>query len=323
MSKGPLPAAALIIPTRNSAALLARCLPSFANQRLPDPYEVIVVDNGSDDGTHETVLAAMGKWPHLRLVHEAVRGAGHARHAGAMNARAPILVFVDGDMVADPELVAHHVKAHGQKARGCVIGRIVSAPSRHPFERMMAYIYDGPRASLGSREPTYDDCWPGNLSLPREVYLRLGGFQDLYGGFGGEGANLAQRMADARIPLRYAPQAVAEHHFRDRFGPRLRRSYWNGVTLGYHHARGQDVALRGFRPVGRLLWPGLVQWLSWTAAVLLEPFDRGSGPPGKPLAFLYDLGLRLATGRGLHDFEQGRVTLPGLGPLPRKQERNP
>jgi glycosyltransferase involved in cell wall biosynthesis len=308
---GSPPVASLIVITRNSAARLGEPLSSFATQQAPLTHEVLVVDNGSRDSTAELIQAAAKKWPHVRLVYESEPGTGRARHAGACASRGEILVFVDGDMVADPGLVARHLEAHAEKAEVCVIGGIVSHPGHHPFERMLAYIYDGPRASLGTRAPTYQDCWSGNISLSRDLYFRLGGFHDVYGGYGAD-ANLAQRMAEETVPLRYAPAALTHHRMHDRFRSRLRRAYLKGIAVGIHRARKQDVARSATEMAGAGSWPRVTEWVCLMIACILEPLDRGSGIPMKPLRFLYDLGIRVAMSRGKRDFERGRVLMPPI-----------
>jgi GT2 family glycosyltransferase len=301
------PLVSLVAIIRNGGKRFEAPLQSFATQRLPTPHEVVVVDNASTDETPRLVERAAKEWPHIRLVREEELGPGAARHAGAKASKGELLVFVDGDMILGEDFVAEHVAAHSGDAEECVVGAIVSRPGRHPFERMLAYIYDGPRSTIATRPLAYSDCWGGNLSIPHALYFRLGGFHDVYGGLGSD-AHLAQRMADNSVPLRYAPRAVAAHVMHDRFGPRLRRVYLKGIAVGIHKSKKEEVArsTTALGPAGK--WPLATEWACWLLATLIEPFDRGSGVPIKPLCFLYDLGLRAAMRRGEEDFERGRTS---------------
>jgi glycosyltransferase involved in cell wall biosynthesis len=303
----PTPTVSVIVPTRNSAQLTGQLLPSLAEQKNAPAYELIVVDNGSTDDTAAVIRKASERWPHVSLVSEARPGCGRARHAGALISKAPLLMFVDGDMEACPDLIAQHVQAHESTPNTCVLGNILSAPRKHPFERMLAYIYDGPRQTLAGREVTYEDCWPGNMSLSREIYFGVGGFDDRYADLGGEEWDFAQRLAAARVPLQFVPKALTRHHFSSHFGPRLRRAYINGVVYGYFIERYPHVNLGGFaRPKSHnRLRSRLLETACRAAATVFEPFDRGEGVPMKPLAFLYDLGLRTATERGIYDYFSG------------------
>lgn len=301
------PAVSVVIPIRDGAELVTSTLPSLLRQDVDRPYEVVVVDNGSRDATRALLAEAAGTSSRLRIVDEARPGCGRARHAGVAASRGSLLLFVDADMEAVPGLVRAHLEAHEGLDSGCVIGNIRSAPRKHPFERMLAYIYDGPRESLASRPLEYGDCWPGNMSLPRDLYDRLGGFDDRYADLGGEEWDFSQRLAQAAVPLRYAPAALTHHHFTGRFGPRLKRAYVNGAVYGFVQEQYPSFQTGGFSPVRHPPLARLQEIGCHLAARVLEPFDRGTGVPWAPLAFVYDRGLRMAAGRGLTDYRAGRV----------------
>jgi GT2 family glycosyltransferase len=303
---GAEPKASVIVPTLNRARLLARLLPSFATQEADEPYEVIVVDNGSRDATRQVVCDAGRRWPHVRLVEEPRRGAAQARNAGARAARSPLLIFIDDDMLPAPGVVAEHLRLHAEADDLCLLGNVTSASSRHPFERMMAYVYDGPRTTLARREPTAEDCWSGHMSLRRELFFRLGGFDETFAEMGAEDLDLGVRMIAAGVRLRFAAAAVTRHHFTARFGPSLRRSYRNGVAYGYIVSRHPELRISGQRPVRWSRGARAIELACLAAAKVLEPFSRGEGVPFVPLSFVYSLGLRTAVGRGLSDYLAGR-----------------
>lgn len=95
------PALSVIIPTLNRAASLSRCLESIARQSLPqERFEVVVVDNGSSDGTKELCQGMAGRFINFSQVTENTRGLLAARHAGWRAARGDILVFCDDDIEA-------------------------------------------------------------------------------------------------------------------------------------------------------------------------------------------------------------------------------
>jgi glycosyltransferase involved in cell wall biosynthesis len=301
------PKASLIVPTLNRAWLFARLLPLLAEQEVGVPYEVIVVDNGSRDETPQLIREASRRWPHVRLIEEQRPGAGLARHAGAAAARSPLLIFIDDDMRPEPGVVAEHLRMHAEGGRDvCVLGNVISAPSSHPFERMLAYIYDGSRMTLPRREPTAEDCWSGHMSLPRELYFRLGGFDETFAALGGEDLEFGLRMLAAGVRLRFAESALTHHHFTARFGDALRRWYRNGLAFGYIISQHPGLAISGVRPAGAGWRSRAIQAACRLSAAVLEPFSRGRGVPFVPLTFVYSLGLRTAIGRGLRDYLQGK-----------------
>lgn len=295
-------AASLIIPTRNRAQLLSRLLPSWAEQETDAAYEVIIADNGSTDETASIVIDASKRWPHARIITEQKSGGARARHAGALAAQSPLLIFVDDDMRADPTLIAAHLRAHRDWPGGVALGNIVSAPSRHPFERMMAYIYDGPKQTLATREATAADFWSGNVSLSRELYFRMGGYSDDLAEMRcGEDMEFGLRLARAGVQMRFAADALTYHHFTDRFGTRLNRSYRVGVVLAYLKQRYPEFETSLPREPGGPARARATELFCRAVAGVVEPFDRGEGVPNRLLAFVYDLGLRTAMGRGMID----------------------
>lgn len=98
--------ASVIVPTRNRAAVLRRCLQSLTLQTAPaGSFEVIVVDNGSSDDT-AAVAASFDGALQLRLLHEPEPGLHVGRHAGWRAARSEVLMFADDDIEATPGWVA-------------------------------------------------------------------------------------------------------------------------------------------------------------------------------------------------------------------------
>jgi glycosyltransferase involved in cell wall biosynthesis len=101
MSVGDDSAVDVVIPVRNGARFLAACLDSVRAQTRA-PRAVIVVDDGSTDGSAAIVERQMRRWPALRLVRTGTRGLPHARNTGIANCRAPFVAFLDSDDVWEP-----------------------------------------------------------------------------------------------------------------------------------------------------------------------------------------------------------------------------
>ena len=101
-----MPRASIIVPAFNTLATLPETVASLLSQTYSD-YEVIVVDDGSSDGTSEWVLAQHD--PRLRLVRQVNRGLAGARNGGIAAARGDYIGFCDGDDLWEPEKLARHV----------------------------------------------------------------------------------------------------------------------------------------------------------------------------------------------------------------------
>jgi glycosyltransferase involved in cell wall biosynthesis len=170
----------VIVPTYNRRDLLADLLTSLATQTLvADRWELIVVDDGSTDGTPEMLERAARGWPtsFTRLHRHHLRAAS-VRNAGAERASGRVLLFVDDDMVATPELVAAHRQCHTDE-RLAVIGRIIApAERRDPWttwdDAQLALLADSLQG--GQRAPGPRDFYSGNCSIVAELFRSVGGF---------------------------------------------------------------------------------------------------------------------------------------------------
>lgn len=88
----------IVIPVYNSAVKLRRCLKSIFNQPLThEHYEIIVVDDGSNDGLPEVLIKFQTEHHHIRVIHQPKSGVGKARNNGFLHAKGEYLWFVDAD----------------------------------------------------------------------------------------------------------------------------------------------------------------------------------------------------------------------------------
>ncbi len=100
------PRISVIVPLFNTKAYVATCLRSIQAQTFPD-IEIVCIDDGSTDGSHEVVLALQAADPRIRLLrHESNRGLGAARNTGVRAARGDYIASVDSDDFIDPAMLA-------------------------------------------------------------------------------------------------------------------------------------------------------------------------------------------------------------------------
>lgn len=173
----------VVVCTYQRRELVSRCVRSLLSQTLdPSCYEIVVVVDGSTDGTVEA-LGSLGPGERLR-----VNVADHVGQSGALIrgialAKARYCVLLDDDMNAEPGLLSAHLAAQRRGGeRGVLgIGRIESeaAPGTDSVTSYLATSlnkhYD--RLRLGTRQPDAIDCYGGNLSAPTKALRRYdGGF---------------------------------------------------------------------------------------------------------------------------------------------------
>ncbi len=166
----------VIIPTRDRRALLARTLESVFAQ-THQPAEVIVVDDGSSDGTLEFIKALGNR---VGLVQQRHRGPGAARNAGAAAATGDYLAFLDSDDLWFPWSLASFAEAverYGRPALVCGCFR------QFVDEHELAGCHELPVA--GEAFSDYLSVWPSQpivgasmMAVRRDEFLSVGGFAE-------------------------------------------------------------------------------------------------------------------------------------------------
>lgn len=209
----------IVIATSNRSAQLRRCLDAlFAHLPASAACEVIVVVDGSTDDT----LAMLGRLTppcpfHILSQPNRMKPTAVNRGVGIANGEA--LLLLDDDIIASPALIDEHLRA--QRSSGGVIGvgqvtlKLPAAADR--FTRYFATAWDERYRGLNlrARPPTCLDCSGGNLSVPRAAFLAVGGFAvGIPDSFDVE---LAYRLVQRGLPIRYLPEATAEREYQKGF----------------------------------------------------------------------------------------------------------
>lgn len=237
-----MPEVSVIVPVRNGANSIRALLDSLDAQTLDrDRFEVIVVDNGSSDGTAE-VAAAHG----ARVVSEPVAGRARARNLGAATARARLHACTDADCVAEPAWLEALLACSGAApvVAGEVRTRVGSPPnSLERFEALWRFA-QGEWVKQG---------WAAtaNLLISREAFERIGGFDTAYRHYS-EDADFCLRAGRAGLELGYCANAVVEHPAERELWPFLRRSFMHGYGANQAYYR-LGAGYRAWREPGPVL----------------------------------------------------------------------
>lgn len=223
----------VVIAVKNGAPTLPQCLARLAEQSLP-PDEVIVVDNGSRDGSGDLARAFAARARHLRLrvLEEDRTGATFARNRGVGAASGDVVAFTDADCEPAADWLDRLTSAF-HPGIGAVAGRIKPAPPKTVVEAFAA-LY-----TLRTGEEPFDSTRftllrggfaTANLAVRREVFTAIGGFDEgirIYG----EDYDLCARIYQHGLAIRYEPLAAVFHHHRTT----LRGLVRQGFNFGYCH----------------------------------------------------------------------------------------
>lgn len=219
----------VVICTRNRPDALQGALRSVLGSCYSD-FEVIVVDNASDDDSVAAVLAAIDD-ARIRLVDEPRPGLAIARNAGVLAASGSLVAFTDDDVIVDRNWLRWLADA-ASRGVGCVTGMVVSGElrteSQWNFERIANWAVGFERTAYSVAEPPLSSpLFPfqagrygtgANFAMRRDSLLEMGGFDEGLGAgspaSGGEDLDVFVRTLAAGQTLVYEPAAVVWHRHR-------------------------------------------------------------------------------------------------------------
>jgi len=216
-----VPDLSVVVPTFNRCDVLAATLDALAAQTLDaDRWEVVVVDNGSSDGTSAMLDERRATYPvPLRVGREPKPGPAAARNRGVAETSGRLLLLLGDDTPpADPDLLQRHVDLHVDTAdEVAVLGRIEWDPAA-TVTPLMRWLAQGVQFSFGGLQAGPVDprtnVVSSHLSLKRAMLERVGGFDERYPRAAHEDTDLGTRLAQDGLELRYVPELLVWHrHF--------------------------------------------------------------------------------------------------------------
>ncbi len=237
----------VVVCTRDGHDRIGACLEAVGSMQ-PAAHEVIVVDDGSTDGTSERVAR---EFPGVRLLRSEGVGLSAARNLGAAAATGEFVAFTDDDCEPDRAWL-------GELARGFADGwDAVGGPNLPPppADRAAAVTAAAPGSAshvmLDDREAEHV---PGcNLAVRRSTYFELGGFDPDFV-TAGDDVDFCWRLRDAGRRIGFRPNAFVWHHRRPTLSGYLRQQ----VGYGRAEALLMRKHPRRFSPSGDAVWRGAI-----------------------------------------------------------------
>ena len=200
----------IVIPTFNRKPILEKCLVALENQALDsiiDGYEVIVVDDGSSDGTPSWIRSQHTRFPHVRLYEQEHGGPARGRNRGVGHAMGEVIVFIDSDLVVTKSFLTSHIKTlcRSWKRQG----------------NRFCFTYGAVINTANFKNPTsephkiQDLSWAyfatGNVAIDKKLLERSGLFDESFRLYGWEDLELGERLRQMGVKLVKCPKAVGYH----------------------------------------------------------------------------------------------------------------
>lgn len=283
----------IVIPTRNRRDRLLATLDELAaQQRGGAVVEVIVVDNGSTDGTADALDARAD----VTLLREPRPGASFARNRALDVARGEVVLLLGDDMVpASGDLLLAHLALHARNPDPgyAVLGQVRWAPPVSSFMRWLetsGFQFSFDHIAAGAVDPAAF-LYSSHASLKRELLDRTGGFDGERFPYLMEDIELGIRLRRSGVTLDYRPELLVHHHHAqtlDGFARRmtvlgasarrLRELYpdeapaqvtapgWKGRLYGPASAAGRALLAAGAR--------GRLRERAWTS-IVMAAYVRG------------------------------------------------
>ncbi|MBP8846398.1 MAG: glycosyltransferase [Thermoanaerobaculia bacterium] len=243
----------VVIPTFNRRRILGEVLQALDDQQGAPPFEIVVVDDGSTDGTFDWLGERATAHP-VRRLRQQNRGPAAARNRGVAAAAGAIVAFLGDDTVPEPGWLAAHWAEH-QASPGAARLAVIGYTAWHPRLRRTPFLEfineQGPQfgyALIGdSRNVPFNFFYTSNLSLPRDLLLEEP-FDESFPDPAWEDIEAAFRLFRRGLRLVYEPRARVLHdHPTDfrRFCARQERAGYSAVIFARKHPE-----LAGFLGLG-------------------------------------------------------------------------
>ncbi len=274
----------VVIPAYNVERVIGRCLDALLAQTLTrDQYEIIVVDDGSTDGTGAAARARS-----VRVLRQENCGAGAARNTGAHAAQGHIVLFLDADSVPDERWIQAMAQLFADREVAGVSGEKKTRQTNW-VARFVQAEYDYKYGLIAAHGAT-DFVDSSTAGYRREIFLANGGFDAAM--MEAEDTELSFRLAERGYRLVLARDAVAYHTHPERLGEYLRRKFqyavWRAVV--YRRMPGKVASETRTPPTQKLqvliafalvlgvfgawVWPAF----GWGVAALLALFVATTVP---------------------------------------------
>jgi cellulose synthase/poly-beta-1,6-N-acetylglucosamine synthase-like glycosyltransferase len=219
----------VIVPAYNARKTIEKCVDALLRQGFPrNDYEVIVVDDGSADGTADVVKACPVKY-----VYQKNQGPATARNVGAREAKGEIILFTDADCVPSVNWIGEMIKPFSNNDVVAVKGAYLT--NQRGVVARFAQLEFEERFDMLKKAESIDMVDTYSAGFRKGVFLKMGGFDTSFPVANNEDTELSYRMSKLGYKMVFNPDAIVYHlnhpdtikrYARLKFG----RGYWRTVV---------------------------------------------------------------------------------------------
>jgi len=227
------PDISVILVVQDDEKALPVLLTHMEQQSLPaSRFEILIIDNGSRDQSFSLAERfAQGAPVKTRCFRRTIPNQAGARNQGVAEAKAPLLLFLDNDLLAGPDLLMRHLEAQQDYGGGCVVGAILEHPQMDTGVLTRWFLPEERRSFPPDSLLSFLDWRFHNTSLPREAILEAGGFDEGYSLGFFEDRDLAWRLIRKGMRGHFLENANAYIWRSAQIATERRRFFFKGYSL--------------------------------------------------------------------------------------------
>jgi glycosyltransferase involved in cell wall biosynthesis len=248
----------VIIPAYNASATIGQALEALSKQNSFQPFEVIVVDDGSRDKTGDIVRS----FASVRYVLQENAGPASARNHGARLAQGEFLAFTDSDCVPHEDWISQLMAGFAQNQVGVVAGSYGIA---NPQSALARCVYTEILWRHQNLMPDFPNAFGSyNFCVKKNVFDSVAGFNTVYRTASGEDNDLSYKITGSGWRIYFERKALVDHYHPASVVKYLKEQFRHGfwrVKIYLHHPR----MMRGD---GYTYWKDIIE-IPWAAGIFL------------------------------------------------------
>ncbi len=262
----------VVVPVYNAGESLMRLLEALSLQTsIPD--EILIVDDGSTDGSGQTSQAWSHEHPSLNLavIHQPNQGPASARNHGARAGKGEVVVFIDSDCIPLPDWLEKMTVPFSDPAVVGVQGAYCCAQKEWIARFSQLEIEE--RYERMKRSASVDFIGTYSAAYRRDIFTQMGGFDTRFPMASGEDADFSFRLAAQGLRLVFAPGALVYHAhpstWRRYLWQKYWRAYWRNLIYRRHFSK---IWKDSYTPNTLKIQTGLGVFFPVSLAALALPF---------------------------------------------------